>query len=320
MNVVGVLGLSKTRAESVSGYCRLDTLALERQTPYLDFENINGAEVEQAVQAWQPDLLFVVGLSQLVKPKLLSIPSRGCIGFHPTHLPEGRGRAPLAWLTYESKSGAASFFLMDEGTDSGPLLAQEPFEVSTKDYARDVEAKTVVAIDGALDHWLPKLKKGEWNPTPQDDSQATYYGKRSPEDGRIDWNHPAERILALIRASSHPHPGSYTFLEKEKLLVWRAEIESTGKFHGVPGRILAIDSDKKLLVQAGDRAIWVTEYEPPPSSSINSLRVGMKLGFDYEGEIHDLKKRITALEKALTKQTGQGKVRADESSSYSITP
>src|SRR5262245_26222852 len=93
-NVVGVLGLSPDASTNVSGYCRYDDLAHSRGIPYIDFRNINHHEVVEAARSWEPDLLFVVGLSQLVKPELLSVPRLGCVGFHPTWLPEGRGRAP----------------------------------------------------------------------------------------------------------------------------------------------------------------------------------------------------------------------------------
>ena len=87
------------------------------------------------------------------------MPKLGCIGFHPTLLPKGRGRAPLAWLILKEKKGAASFFLMDKKADSGPVFVQEPFEIEDNDDASRVEKKIEIAIEKALDKWLPELKK-----------------------------------------------------------------------------------------------------------------------------------------------------------------
>jgi methionyl-tRNA formyltransferase len=50
------------------------------------------------------------------------------------------------------------------------------------------------------------------------------YGKRTPEDGKIDWNQPIENIYNLIRAVSHPYPGAFTFLGRSKILIWESKI------------------------------------------------------------------------------------------------
>ncbi len=299
-NIVGVLGLATEVSADVSGYCRLDDLAYRASVPYRDFIWINAPEVLEQVREWQCDLLFVVGLSQLVGSELLKIPRLGCIGFHPTWLPQGRGRAPIAWLVLEGRHGAATFFLMDESTDAGPILAQMPFFVSDDDYASDVIAKMEDAIDRALDEWLPRLFAGEWNPIMQNDREVTFYGKRAPEDGLIDWLLPAKTIYALIRAASRPHPGAYTYVDKHKLIIWRAQPESNLRFRGVPGRLLVEDKDKGWLVQTGDGLIWLQEYEfalvggPPPK-----LRVGLQLGYAPQDEIFVLRQRLQVLDQRV---------------------
>jgi methionyl-tRNA formyltransferase len=302
MRVVGVLGLDPAKSASVSGYTRLDSTALAAGIPYCDFEDINHPETVGRVRVWSPDVLFVVGLSQLVKKDLLAIPRLGCVGFHPTRLPEGRGRAPLAWLTLEARGGASTFYQMDEGADSGPILVQQAFAVSEADYAADVVRKLEDAIDAGLDRWLPRLRTGEWNPKPQDESRATFYGKRAPEDGVIHWEQSARGILALVRAASRPHPGAYTFLGDRKIIVWRAEVESALRFTGVVGRVLAVDEKRGALVQTGDGLLWLAETEWEPSLRGDrppSLKVGQRLGYDPADEIRNLRKRIAELENLL---------------------
>jgi len=301
-NVVGVLGLSPALAKPVSGYCRLDDIAESANIPYVEFRNINHPGVIFAVREWSPDILFVVGLSQLVKRELSSIPPLGCVGFHPTWLPKGRGRGPVAWLTIDGSPGAATFFLMDEGVDSGPILVQEPFFVSEKDYASDVIDKLETAIDAALDRWLPALLSGELRPTPQTHSSASYYGRRTPEDGLIHWEWSAGEIHDLIRAASGPHPGAYTYVGNHKMIVWRAEIETQMPYRGVIGRILYLDDRKGWLVQTGNGLLWLTDVEITPNAAENNtreLRVGMKLGYAPQDEVYLLQHRITDLEKRL---------------------
>ena len=300
--LVGVLELDARSAANVSGFAPLRDLADRAGVPCVTFENINRPEVVAAVRSWSPDLLFVVGLSQLVKSELLAVPTLGCVGFHPTWLPRGRGRAPLAWLTYDGEPGAATFFLMDEGADSGPILVQEPFLVGVDDYAADVERSILAAMRRGLDRWLPRLIRGEWTPIEQDHSQATYHGRRAPEDGLIDWHAPAERIARLVRAASRPHPGAYTYIEGFKLIVWRAGVERQWPARGVTGRILEA-GDGGLVVQTGEGLLRIEEWEyAEPSNAAQrppALRTGRKLGYAPEDEIFQLRQTVDVLQQEL---------------------
>ncbi len=298
MRVAGVLGLAPENSANVSGYTRMDALAGEAGIPFADFGDLNAPATVETVRRWSPDVFFIVGLSQMVKKELLSIPRLGCVGFHPTRLPEGRGRAPVAWMALEGRSGAATFFKMNERADAGPILVQEPFPVTNADYSADVERKLEAAMAAALDRWLPRLKAGEWQAVPQDDAKATYYGKRTPEDGAIRWDEPAEKIQALVRAASHPYPGAFTFMEGRKLVVWRAEVATGHSFRGVTGRIVHHDKSKGFLVQTGGGLLWLTEVEieNEAGGETPTLRIGSLLGHNPENEMYALHNRIQALE------------------------
>lgn len=297
-NVVGVLELVPDDPWAISGFVRLKDVAVEANVPCVGFQSINTPEIVAQVRAWQPDLLFVVGLSQIVKAELLSVPKLACVGFHPTMLPRGRGRAPVAWLVLDATPGAANFFVMDEGADSGPILVQEPFDVLADDDAASVTTKLEQAIDRALDRWLPKLLAGEWNPQPQDESLATYHGKRAPEDGWIDWSKPAGEIHALIRAAGRPHPGAYTYLKDRKLLIWRAELDTTTPFRGVIGRVLLNDARRGSLVQTGNGLLWLNEVAAADGGLLK-LGVGQRLGYVVEDEVARLKERVAVLEAVI---------------------
>ncbi|MCO6047420.1 hypothetical protein NG895_26250 [Aeoliella sp. ICT_H6.2] len=299
-NLVGVLELAPSASRNVSGFAELSDIAARAEVPIVRFEKINSPEVMTAVERWQPDLLFVVGLSQLVADELLNLPRLGCVGFHPTLLPEGRGRAPIAWLALGQARGAATFFLMDAGADSGPILAQHPFDVSPDDYAFDIEEKVNQSIREALGQWLPRLNAGEWAPAPQDHSQASYLGKRTPADGHIDWCLAATDIAQLVRAASRPLPGAYTYLGNAKLIVWQATIVENANIQGIPGRVLNFDSDKRPLLQTGNGVLRLDEIDIVCDSlDTPKLRVGSQLGYSAEDEVHRLRKKVAKLEAKL---------------------
>ncbi len=295
-NVVGALGLSQQKSKNVSGYSRLDDLCQTANIPYHDFDHVNDPPTVAALQQLAPDLLFLVGLSQLANAAVLAVPTQGTVGFHPTALPKMRGRAPVAWLIMENAAGAATFFLMNEGVDAGPILAQAKFTVGPDDYASDVMDKLEDAIDTALDAWVPPLLTGAaFAPTPQNETDATYRGRRTQLEGLINWAQPAVDIYRLIRAAGRPHPGAYTHVQDSKLIIWRAHPVET-VITGVVGRVLDADADS-FLVQTAAGALRVTEYEMVGSAQ--NPRIGQKLGYTAEEELYKLRQRVAQLEQKL---------------------
>lgn len=287
-NVSGILGNEPKDTNLVSGFADLKSLANKLLIPYKGFIKINDEENINWAKNKNPDLIFAVGFSQLLHEEWFSVAKYGCIGFHPTVLPIGRGRAPLAWITLEKTHGSATFFLMGKGADDGPIFIQSVFEVEEDDDATSVEKKILQHIDIALNSWLPELKNGVWNPIPQSESLASYYGMRKPEDGLINWNDDAYSINRLIKASTNPHPGAYTYFKDQKIFIWKSELENNLSIKGIVGRILINDSNK-LLIQTGRGLLWILDYTFPPNSSEMRMNVGDKLGYNLEDEIFKIK-------------------------------
>ncbi len=303
-HLVGVLSLDYSAASMVSGFstAKISSFCQEKGIPFKTFIQVNDPATISSIRSLVPDVLFAVGFSQLIGEEILAIPTRGTVGFHPTLLPRGRGRAPLAWLTYDAADGAATFFIMGKGIDDGPILAQEPFTASSNDHAGDVNDKILAAIDRALDRWVPDLIKGEWYAIPQDESLATYTGIRRPADGLIDWGEPWQVTCARIRAASSPHPGAYTYADDRKIIIWKVEPANVMPWRGVPGRILLLCKKRGALVQAGDGLLWLRDIKDAqdPQSPVK-LRVGQRLGYTIQDEIFKLKNEISILKEKLLK-------------------
>ncbi len=291
LNVVRVFGYRPLNAVNVSGYCDLESICIENEITYTPFLKINDHAADFSLL--ESDIIFVVGLSQLVSNEIIESAKVGSVGFHPTQLPVGRGRAPLAWLVNELENGAATFFLLEEEADTGSILAQEKFSVTPNDSAQDVEDKLLLAMEVSLDTLLPKLRDGWWDPTPQDELLATEYGVRKPEDGLIDWNDTVYNIDRLIKTASSPHPGAYTFCSNKKLIVTSSRLESNLKIKGVIGRILKANNSE-YLVQAADGCIWIK-----CNKGAHELKVGTLLGYKVENEIFELKNKVKKLYELL---------------------
>lgn len=291
---VHVFGFEPSDSSLVSGWINLAEISNDACFDYTPFVRVD--ECRAALHKFSPDWIFAVGLSQLIPAGMLAIAKRGCIGFHPTKLPDGRGRAPIAWLILDKKDGASTFFLMDEGVDDGPILAQIPFTVEEDDDASSVEVKLLVAEAHALDVLLPKIKIGQLNSQAQKESHASYYGRRSHEDGWLDWASSSEKLLRLVRASTNPHPGAYTFYGAYKIRILKADVVNSPIEQGVVGRILKCMTDGSFIVQCGLGHLHVRNWDCTENWT---PRVGHKLGFYVELEIHLLQQRVEMLERRL---------------------
>lgn len=272
-NVVRVLGLHPEAAKNVSGYQDLVALGRELGYPSTYFTKLNEPDLYREIKDDGIDLLWVIGLSQMVREPLLSLAKYGNVGFHPTLLPQGRGRGAVAWIVLGKAPCAATFFLLDEGMDSGDILGQVPITVGAEDYAEDVIEAIKQGIDQALDELLPRLNAGELVAQGQDHSKATYLGQRKPQDGEINWERSAAEIHQLIRASSHPLPGAFTRINGEKLIIWRAHLAP--QYTGVPGRIFVTNSED-IIIHCGEGAIMLEDFS---YAHIDNIRTGLDCSY-----------------------------------------
>ncbi len=286
-----VLGYEPASTLNLSGFASLREDCALCSIPFEPFLAIN--DHVEMIQATKPDVIFVVGLSQLVSDEIINSASIGAVGFHPTRLPKGRGRAAIPWMILTNTPGAATFFVLESEADAGPILAQSPFPVLPADTAQTVESRVLDAMSDALDDWLPSLARFEWNPRPQDELVASSLGIRRPPDGVIEWSDSADNIDRLVRATTRPYPGAYTFLRDERVRVFKTRIDKGQPIIGVTGRVLQM-AGQEAMVQTGNGHLWLIDYEIEGDGS--KLRVGQKLGYNLEYEIYRLRRLVNQLE------------------------
>lgn len=271
-----VFSLDEKYSKNVSGYEPLHELAEAHHIPFRKFKNINEDPYVKEITDHHPDYIFVVGLSQLIKPEIIHAARIGTIGFHPTPLPKFRGRAALVWqVLLGIRETKCSLFFIDEGMDSGDIVAQEAYVIEDSDYAIDVQEKSNEALHRMIHRVLPQMLDGTVTSDKQNEEEATYLLKRTPEDGRIDWQEPVEAIQRLIRAVSKPYPGAFSHYNgQQKLIFWRADYLENKKYVGIPGQIAQITSDYVDIVCKGG-LLRVTEFE-------NIDDVQMRTGYKFK--------------------------------------
>ncbi|MDD6954854.1 MAG: formyltransferase family protein [Solobacterium sp.] len=272
-----VFSLDDAVSENVSDYDPVFKTAEKFNVPYKKFNKINDEENVKIIKEIEPDYIFVIGLSQLVKDEIINAANKGVIGFHPAPLPKYRGRATNVWQQLLGvKESAVSVFFIDDGIDSGDILAQEPYYIEDDDYAQDVLDKGDEAAIVAMKRVLQQMMDGTLNPVKQNDEEASYTLKRSPEDGLIDWNQPIKDIHLFIRAISKPYPGAFSMYDgKSKIVIYRAEILENKKYIGFNGQIAELRKDGFDVV-CKDGLLRVTDYE-------NVDNVKMFVGHRFRG-------------------------------------
>ena len=220
-----------------SGYCDLGDLCRRYGIAYHRIRDINGALVAEELTAHEIDLFLVWNWSQLVKDPILSLPKIGCLGMHPTKLPLGRGRAPIPWSIIKGlRESAISIFFLTAGVDDGDLVWQEPFEIGDEEDAASLYARLETLHERAVRSFCKLLRRGPLPRTPQDHAQATYWPRRRPQDGIIDWSKTTDEQLRWIRALTDPYPGAFTSLNDARFFFWKA---SRGFGRGGRGKIIA---------------------------------------------------------------------------------
>lgn len=250
--------------------------AREKGIPILTPEKVNTPEWIERIAALKPDLILSVYYRNMISSKILALPPLGAFNMHGSLLPKYRGRAPINWavLHGEPRIGM-TLHRMVKSADAGAIVDQQAVEVGPRDTAEQAFRKVLPCARQVLARQIDALLAGTARETPQEDAQATYFGGRKPEDGRINWAQTSRQIFNLIRAVTDPYPGAFTDIGAARLMVWWAEPDSaaTQRRHAQPGELLSV---QPLVVATADGALELTKTEWRGSAA-PELRVGMRL-------------------------------------------
>jgi methionyl-tRNA formyltransferase len=255
-------------------------LAREYDIPVYTPESVNTPEWIERIRSWEPDLIFSFYYRNMISEEILALPRLGAFNMHGSLLPKYRGRVPINWavLHGEEETGVTLHHMVKRA-DAGDIVDQEQVPIGPEDTAQDVFEKAVVAARTVLERNLAALAAGTAPRRKQDESQATYFGGRKPEDGRIDWTMDAKKIYNLVRAVTHPYPGAFTEIDGKRLFLWRAKAVD-----GVQGRPGEVVSARPLVVTTGQGGLeivtlqWESRREEEASEGTHGLEPGEMLG------------------------------------------
>ncbi len=255
-DIRGVLTYEDDKSEN-TWFKSVKELALAGGVPVFTPASPGDPPAVELVKNLKPEVIFSFYYRDMIPKAILYLPRLGAFNMHGSLLPRYRGRACVNWAIIhgETETGATLHW-MTARPDEGDIVDQERVPITESDTALDVMLKVADAAGRVLARSLPLIEAGEAPRIPQDHSKATYFGRRRPEDGLIDWSAPARNICNLVRAVTRPYPGAFTFLDGRKVFIWKATPldEETG---ATPGRVV---SWEPLVIAAGKGAVKVEDW------------------------------------------------------------
>jgi len=250
--------------ESVVSLCQAEGI------PYITPADARSPELLAQVQQAQPDLMFSFYYRNMLPASILEVAP--AYNMHGSLLPQFRGRAPVNWaVLHGATETGATLHEMTVKPDAGAIVAQTAVPILPDDTAFEVFGKVTVAAEQTLWGVLPSLLDGTAPRQLNDLRQGGYFGGRKPEDGRIDWNLPAQQVYNLHRAVAPPYPGAFTEVNNVVYIIEKARLSKRAAGSLPPGLavvdncIFGVCGDGHMLaisaLTAGDAAISAAQLQ-----------------------------------------------------------
>ncbi|MBR57176.1 MAG: methionyl-tRNA formyltransferase [Myxococcales bacterium] len=209
-----------------------------------------GQNLIEAIRAQKPDLIVVAAYGQILPKELLDIPRLGCVNIHASLLPRWRGASPIqAAIGAGDETTGVTLMQMDEGLDTGPMIAQSAISIPEQMTAGELHDALADLGAELLSSVLASFVDGDTDAlhgTPQPADGVTYAGKITKSDGWIDWNRPAADVINHIRAMN-PWPGAQARLEGRAVRVVRAQIAKNASTSAPAGTLYALNGEAGLV-------------------------------------------------------------------------
>lgn len=255
-NVIGVF-THDTDPQEAHWFKTPESLAKEYGIDVFKPKTLKTEKWFRKVAYMKPDLILSLYYRNIIPEEIFSKARLGAYNMHGSYLPTYRGRAPLNWsiINGENYCGV-SLHVLEKHFDTGDIVCQKKVPFTDEEYVGDIQPKIAQAAVDVLKESLPNLLAGTPTLTKQDNSKASYFGKRTPEDGRIDFSKTAKEVFNLIRGVSKPFPGAFLDLNGLRTIIWRAHI---GKPSSAPAGTVV--SENPLTIACRDAEIVAEQTE-----------------------------------------------------------
>ncbi|WP_371187407.1 methionyl-tRNA formyltransferase [Thalassotalea maritima] len=275
--------------------CPVKQLALEHNIAVEQPVNFKQVEDQQALAAYNADVMVVVAYGLILPKVILDTPRLGCVNVHGSLLPRWRGAAPIQRsLEMGDSETGVTIMQMDIGLDTGDMLLKASCPISQDDTSATLYEKLAVLGPHALLEVMQQMANGTHQAEPQDESLANYAEKLSKDEAEVDWQLPADVIHRKIRAYQ-PWPFAQITLnengKQHRIKVWQASIGQASS-DAVPGSILSVDKHG-IEVATGQGTLVLTSLQVPGKKAmsvadlLNGRSDWFKVGYAITGDTNE---------------------------------
>lgn len=250
-------------------------MAAEREIPVYAPDDVNHPLWIERIRKEAPDVIFSFYYRNLICREILDLVPRGAFNLHGSLLPKYRGRAPLNWVLAngETETGV-TLHRMTTRADAGNIVAQQQVAIAPEDVALTLHHKLCATARALLQQSLPLIKSGDFSERAQDESQASCFGRRTPEDGCLEWEKPAAALHNLVRAVSSPWPGAFSYVGTNKFIVWKTRV-ITDPSSARPGTVLNVSP---LRVACGEGVLEIVSGQTDNGVWMQGSQLALSLG------------------------------------------
>jgi methionyl-tRNA formyltransferase len=222
----------------------------------------------------RPDLFFSINYLFILEREIFEFPRKGSLNIHGSLLPKYRGRTPHVWAVINGeKETGITVHKIDEGVDTGDILLQKKIPVGDEDTGNDILMKFMNEYPSLIMESIELIGQNKAVFRKQDDDKATYFGKRTPDDGLINWDWSKERIRNWVRAQARPYPGAFTFVDGTKIIIHKIEFSGKGFHYEMPNGLIL--DEKEFIIKTVNGAVKIVDFE---INNMDLIKNGKVLG------------------------------------------
>lgn len=246
------------KSEGIINFCKEKNIAYYAGNPR------NGATKDFRSSLFsKPDIILSINYLFLIDEDLISYPTKCAVNVHGSLLPKYRGRTPHVWaiINNEKKTGITAHLITLE-CDKGAIITQKDIPILDSDTGGSILKKYKGIYPILIDEVIEKILTGTLadSLTEQDEAKATYYPKRTPKDGEIDWNWQKERIYNWVRAMAPPeYPGAFFFDNEKKIIVKKIEYSETGFSQNTKNGTIIMHDGNSYIIKTPNGCVKVIE-------------------------------------------------------------
>ena len=239
--------------DSVADFCE------KKNLNYIFSEDYTNHEIEGLIAKFSIAVIFSFYYRKILPNSILNKAQYGAVNMHGSYLPRYRGRVPVNWqiINGENEGGVTLHYMIDR-PDAGDIISQKNIPISQNDTPVTLLSKIQYEGKKILKNSIHSILDGTCERIKQNDNNASYFGGRTPDDGKIDWHKKSQEIYNLIRGVTYPYPGSFSYLNNKKIIIWKGQIfNKLTNQEKLPGTIVTYKN--KTLISTLDHYILLEE-------------------------------------------------------------